>query len=61
MSKYRVTINLDFDEFPNYKDVGDYLKDLIDIEDPCGLAYIVLNNATGDVTGAYVLTENKGE
>ena len=31
MSKYRVTINLDFDEFPNYKDVGDYLKDLIGI------------------------------
>jgi len=43
MSKYRVTIDLDFEELPYYKDVVDYLKDLIEDEE---LNYTVLNNAT---------------
>ena len=40
MSKYRVTIDLDFEELPYYKDVVDYLEDLIEDEN---LNYTVLN------------------
>ena len=40
MSKYRVTIDLDFEKLPYYKDVVDYLEDLIEDEN---LNYTVLN------------------
>ena len=32
MSTYRVTIDLDFDEAPDYSDVEDYLGDLLNNE-----------------------------
>jgi hypothetical protein len=42
MSKYRVTIDLDFEELPYYIDVVDYLEDLIEDEN---LNYTVHTNA----------------